>query len=147
MIEIFEKGDPITQEDLKQLERQLNIAIPEPYRTFLLENNGGRPEPNGIDIEGLAGEETDIAWFKAVIDLEESNTIESTIAILREGYPHKKVLPIARNSSGDIFCLDLEEGKGFPVVYFEWGGAWQDVPYEPLHVAPDFEAFLGLIHE
>lgn len=103
--------------------------------------------PDGIDIDDLLGEETDVAWFMGITREIESNTIDSNLAILREGYPHKHVLPIASDSSGSIFCLDLEEGKGFPVVYFEIGGALQDEPYEPLYVAPDFEAFLGMIHE
>lgn len=147
MIEILEGGAPITLEDIRRTETKLNLVIPEPYRTFLLKNNGGRPEPDGIDIDGLSGEETDIAWFTALRDEVESETIGSTLETLREGYPHKHVLPIARDSGGSIFCIDLEEGKGFPVVYFEIGGAWQDEPYEPLHVASSFDAFIDMIHE
>lgn len=146
MIEILEQGSPITEEDIKNLERSIGVSIPPSYRGFLLKNNGGRPEPNGIIINGLGGEETDIAWFNAVIDSEESNTIKSTIGIIREGYPHKNVLPIARDSGGSIFCIDLEEDADFPVVFVEAGGAWQEKPYEPLFVAPNFEAFLDMIH-
>jgi cell wall assembly regulator SMI1 len=147
MIKICEKGESITSDDLRVAEARLKIVIPEPYRSFLLENNGGRPQPSGVDIVGFSGEEADIAWFTAIRDEEESNTIASNLDILREGYPNKHVLPIATDSGGSIFCIDLEEGKGFPVVYFEWGGAWQDDPYEPLFVAPDFNAFLDMIHE
>jgi cell wall assembly regulator SMI1 len=147
MIEIVDKGEPITNDQIQVAESRLGIVIPEPYRAFLLVNNGGRPEPDGIDVVGLSGTETDVAWFKGLIDREESNTIAWTLDILRQGYPHKHVLPIASDSSGGIFCIDLEEGEGFPVVYFEIGGAWQDEPYEPLRVAADFESFLQMIHD
>jgi hypothetical protein len=132
---------------MKQTEIRLGILIPEPYRTFLLSNNGGQPEPNGIDIAGLPGEETNVQTFVAVKDEDESNTIEFNLEILREGYPHKNVLPVALDSFGGIFCLDLGEGKGIPVVYSEWGGAWKSEPYEPLRVAADFGAFLDMMHQ
>ena len=147
MITVVEQGKPITADDIRQTEVKLGIAIPEPYRSFLLNNNGGRPEPEGIDIDGLPGEETAVRSFFAIADADEFNTIERNLELLREGYPHKTVLPIAEDISNGIFCLDLEEGKGFPVVYFEWGGAWKSEPYEPLHVAADFDAFLSKMHQ
>lgn len=146
MIEILEKGISINLNDLNLAEIRMDIVIPEPYRSFLLKYNGGRPEPNGIDIPGFLGGEAIIAWFAAISDSEESNTIDSNIAILREGYPHKQAIPIAFESGGSIFCIDVEGGKGFPVVCFEWGGAWEDEPYEPLFVARNFDAFLDMIH-
>ena len=147
MVTVFEQGKPITSEDIEQTEAKLGIPIPEPYRTFLLNNNGGRPEPDGLDIDGLSGDETAVRSFFAVKDADEINTIDYNLDLLREGYPHKNVLPIAVDISNGIFSLDLEEGKGFPVVYFEWGGAWGNKPYEPLHVAADFNAFLSMLHQ
>lgn len=147
MKEIFDKGDSINAEDLSWAESRMHIVMPRAYREFLLKNNGGRPHPNIVNINSLSGEETDVAWFMGLTRKIESNTISYNLEIIREGYPHKNVLPIATDSGGGIFCIDLEEGKGFPVVYFEWGGAWQDDPYEPLSVAPDFNAFLDMIHE
>ena len=146
MIKILEQGEPITSEDIREAENRLNIIVPEPYLSFLLKNNGGRPDPSSIDIE-VMDDEVGVAWFFAVRDKEKGVTIEYNLEIIREGYPHKHVIPVASDSSGGIFCLDTEEGKGLPVVYFEWGGAWQDEPYEPICVAPDFNTFLDMIHE
>jgi hypothetical protein len=43
-----EAAPPTTEFRLRALERELRISLPQDYRAFLLEHNGGRPVPAGF---------------------------------------------------------------------------------------------------
>lgn len=44
---------PITDLDIKRLERKIKLNLPEAYKAFLMKHNGGRPTPKFFPIEGL----------------------------------------------------------------------------------------------
>ncbi|MDI1484137.1 SMI1/KNR4 family protein [Polyangium sp. y55x31] len=49
---IKDRGEPLSEQSLQELEEKLGVRLPEPYRRFLQEYNGGRPEPDVLDIAG-----------------------------------------------------------------------------------------------
>lgn len=42
------KYGKLTERRLAKLEKQLGVRLPDDYRAFMLEHNGGRPEPQGF---------------------------------------------------------------------------------------------------
>jgi hypothetical protein len=87
------------------------VLLPDDYRAFLLRTNGGRPTPDVIDIEGLAGSPTDIQVFLTLGGAIESATLDWAADHLWEHLPEAH-LPIAYDSLGGLFTLDTATVTG-----------------------------------
>ena len=46
MLTMTDIGKPLKEDDLKELEVEFDIYLPEEYREFLLKSNGGVPIPD-----------------------------------------------------------------------------------------------------
>jgi hypothetical protein len=146
MVTIEDAGRPLTEFDIIQIEQRVHCRLPESYRRFLLSNNGGRPAPymQIVDIEHIPGGGTDVSEFFAVDDPVESSTIEWNLSNF-EGRISERMLPIAMDSGGNLFCISLSERDFGSVIYcdFEPGFGYhvsESAIYYP--VAPDFDSFL-----
>jgi hypothetical protein len=82
----FEGRGKLDAAVLASAEDELGVTLPEPYRTFLLEHNGGVPEPSCFTV---AHEEVEVSEFLSVSDL--ASTLEDA---KRVGLP-SSLLPIA----------------------------------------------------
>ena len=139
-IEIRDPGKPLTPDQLMALERELGARLPEEYSRFLIDNNGGVPHPNVVDIEGLVGTPTDVQEFFGIgLEIESSN-IMWYMREISERLP-EKTLPIACDSGGNLFCLSLRNEHAGCVIYVDLG---KDAPTQHL-VADNFVAFLSKI--
>ena len=58
MTTIVESGPSLSATELEALEKTIGASFPLTYREFLLSKNGGRPEPDGIEVQGF--NETDV---------------------------------------------------------------------------------------
>jgi len=139
MVVISEQGRKISETEVTELERELGATLPDSYRRFLIEYNGGRPSPDIIDIVGLPGSPTDVQSFFSIGDEIESCDLIWNLRLIdgrRTGF-----LPIACDSGGSRFCLRSAEGKKFEVAYLDMmNGLSLGAQYD---VAPSFEAFLA----
>ncbi len=127
-------------EDIIRLETVVGRPLPEPYRAFLLEYNGGGPEPRGIDIEGAPFQATDVHVLYGIDAKRDSNDILWNWEILT-GCKENLLLPIAHDSFGHPFTLVLEDEDYGQVYYFDS----KENPPRPYFVANDFNAFLSKI--
>jgi hypothetical protein len=50
--EITDVGPLLAEKQIDRIERELDVKLPEEYRSFLLRNNGGKPRPNFFAIQG-----------------------------------------------------------------------------------------------
>lgn len=116
MISTTENGPPLSDDDIVALERQLGVSLPSSYRQFLLKNNGGRPEPDIIHIEGLGGGSTDIQVFFRVNGCVESSNILSNWESCSGRIPDQ-FLPIGCDSLGSVFCICLSGVSRGAVVF------------------------------
>lgn len=110
-------GNQLNEETLIAFEQTLHDRLPEEYRQFLLEVNGGQPEPNAFPIQNnphdtfglverffsLAGDDTDY-------DLQDNlETFKNRVPA--------DLVPIAFDPGGNLLCLVIRgDKKG--VVYF-----------------------------
>jgi hypothetical protein len=142
MINIVESERPISENDLMRIEKAIDGPLPEQYRAFLLKHNGGRPEPDTIDIDGWVFRSTDVRVFYAIDDSAESCDILLALDRL-EGCKENKLLPIAGDSFADNFILVIAEDGYGEVVFFDP----REIPPRPYLVANDFNEFLSKLHE
>lgn len=109
-------GPPIASADVEAFEREIGYTLPEDYRAFLLKFNGGKPEPDTIDIpkEGIVA--SDISSFHGLVEKPNYNSL------LRQWRGSSKnrdkhMLPIAGDAGGCTYYLSLD-GDDRGVVYF-----------------------------
>jgi len=135
-VTIGNQGPRLSEEQLRDFEDELTVQrLPESYRGFLLANNGGSPSPDTIDVPNWRVS-TDVAIFFGLHRADQYwNDLRWNLELFREGRPIENALPIANDSSGDYFCLELH-GAG-AVVLFEPFDFENRYP-----VAPDFDTFI-----
>lgn len=144
---MHEMGPPLTQERITILERELGIVLPDDYKAFLLQFNGGRPDPGDFPIRGLESNPFGrIRLFPRVDGVIESSNLDLSYNIYAGRIP-MNFIPIARTGTGDLICLSLR-GRDQGCVYF-WDHEEEHIPpsYENMYfVAPTFPDFLSSIH-
>lgn len=131
-----------SSESLEALEEQLGAHLPETYRRFLREHNGGQPTPDVVDVDGLPGSPTDIQVFFGIGCTVESSEIEWNRRTFSGRIP-SRMLPIACDSGGGLFCLSLSGQDSGSVIYVDAQGP-MSIEYP---VATDFDAFLRKIQD
>jgi hypothetical protein len=147
----WESTGPGDKNLLKRLEDGIEAELPESYRSFLLEVNGGEPV-TPLSFEMHRDDETSSG---------ESVFTRSTLAAMYSltGHPHypsvmqvdedlpalmlMDCLPIGRDGFNGQLCIDLEDNT---VLLFAWDVAPEpgDV-VRPFNVARTFDKFLEML--
>lgn len=134
----FSRYDKLTETEVATLEGKLGVALPERYRSFLIEVNGREPEAADVDIKLGNGEtlETSVAFLDARSDSSSGIAWARNRAF--EGILHDCV-PFAVDGGGNYFCLEAPVGS----VTFFFHGRPSDgrVP-----IAHDFSGFLEMLY-
>jgi SMI1 / KNR4 family (SUKH-1) len=158
---------------LAKFESLINMRLPDEYRTFLMEINGGRPtskeRPDSyamvdVDWERREPQQTD---DRAIVDYlfvveDWSNVFEDdrsealtlfgayeTFVIEQRALPYG-IIPIGGDPGGSLFLLDVTEGRSGTILF--WARGWYDPEQkqkDPYHnigfIAPTFSEFLNTI--
>lgn len=143
MVRIVEQGPKVTELQIAYFAKQLGASLASDYKKFLLENNGGRPKPDTIDIEGLQESPTDVQEFFAIGGEIAASELAEQLDFIKEHCPDRHVLPIACDSFGNLFCLNVIDGIASNVVYYELNGSAPNF----YNVAPTFTEFLNKLRE
>lgn len=144
MTTIEDQGPRLSTADVSSMEAKLGLTLPDSYRRFLLANNGGVPEPDTIDVQGFNESPTDVQEFFGVgLDIETSR-IDWNIDTLKERLD-PRLVPIACDSGGNVFCLSLRPDDAGAVIYCDLGAVFGDYGKPPpmYPVAADFDQFVG----
>jgi hypothetical protein len=139
MVRIEESGRPLSENQIAGLEKKMTARLPETYRRFLVRNNGGLPTPDTVDVPGAPGSPTDVQVFFGIGRDVETSDLEWNLKTF-EGRIAERLLPIACDSGGNLFCLALSGDDAGQVSYCDLEGSGN-----PYAIAPDFDAFLGKI--
>jgi hypothetical protein len=110
-------GRQIDSRELEVLERDLGTALSATYREFLMAFNGGVPTPNIIDVPGFRSTPTDVQVFFGIGRRVESSNLSWNLSLISERYAGFRMLPVACDSGGNLFCLRLDRGVAEEVVY------------------------------
>lgn len=123
----------IDENEILNFEKIIGEQLPLEYRTFLKENNGGRPKPNIF--KTLKGDyETDIQFFFGITsgnyDLEENfNRLKNIISI--------DYIPIAIDSGGNFVLLNLNTRE---IYFLDWNNK------EKYLVTDTFKSFINELY-
>jgi hypothetical protein len=134
----------LSAEDVRAIEAQAGIRLPDEYKTFLLRYNGGRPRPSAFPIQGLVNNPFGVIQvFFGIDDPVESCNLDWNIKTLGRRLP-ANLFPIACDDGGDIVCLSLSGDDVGSVLFWDC----YDEPDEPSYVnvyriAESFPAFLA----
>jgi cell wall assembly regulator SMI1 len=133
--------------DIEKVERDYNIRLPQDYRDFLLEHNGGVPQPDTFDLL-LAGKpsSSDVRRFLGIGGASQ-DSLETQRKLDTNHVMPDSLLPIAYDSGGSVICLSVREAD-YGKVYF-WDNQDVDLsdPYRNVYyVANSFTEFLNSLY-
>jgi len=149
---------PLSPETLHDLEENSGVELPGEYRQFLLEHNGGVPEPcwfvvpGDDEFDGDEGEEVErpFACFFALHDRPWSDDtpegalgfpLQAAWSDFEDTVLMSNVVPIGKDQSGSYVCIAHQGPERGQVFYF-------DHDYDTLRpLAADFPSFLAALHE
>jgi len=142
---IKEQGPRISAEDVRDFEEYLGATLPEQYQRFLLMYNGGLPEPDAVDVEGLKGGGADVHVLYGIGVPIESERLDWNYELLREHRIEAWQLPIASDSFGNAYILSLRDEDRGVITYCDLQTVYGRLEVKPdfYPVASDFDTFLA----
>jgi hypothetical protein len=111
MPEIEPIDGPVDEDAIAAAEKRMGRAIPPDYRDFLLEHNGGHPDPARFDIPGEEQPRTSRVSFFFGVDVQKPLNVEYFVSTF-EGRIPPELFPIGRDPGGNLMLMD-EDGKIF----------------------------------
>lgn len=134
-------------DEIERLEELIGSRLPRAYREFLLQHNGGYPEPDGFLFKDLS-DGSSIDRFLGV-DVGEHSNIDKYLVTYQERIPDG-FFPIAHDPGGNLVLIGVT-GRHSGNVYFwdhenEADGSAPDMSNMHL-VAGDFSDFLNNLYE
>jgi hypothetical protein len=131
-----------SEAQLADLERQVGVRLPEDYRRFVLEFNGGYfkcPEITPVG-EGCPLETLEILFGIGASHEEADLGRPSRTALFDDNDP-PKIIPIGCTGMGGLIILDTAPGDGQGAIFLK--KAFGDFHY----LVDGIEAFFGLLRE
>jgi hypothetical protein len=114
-LKITGSASPITDAELTEMEQRLGMTIPGEYRLWLLQHNGGRPEPHVVQFRKTDGPYTDVGIRSFFSDAEVEGCAVN-YKLIRQRLPNR-LFPMGNDSFGNLICISTSgKDKGF--VYF-----------------------------
>ncbi len=145
-------GNPVSNKQITNLEETVSAKLPEQYVRFLLLNNGGY-------IDGFLGTpkfvETDPESHEKYYQSSNVEKFYSVDEIIEEYEANKedpawedRYLPIAYDSSGNVFLLYLFKDENYGKVYFANHEMFDPATdfFVKTNIAEDFDAFVNSLH-
>jgi cell wall assembly regulator SMI1 len=147
---------PTDEAAIRAFEAYMGHPLPADYRQFLLQHNGGRPEPDALTLNIFGHDEEDVVMcFFPLRDLELGKVEVGELEELRTWPLHcawddlrhdlvhlyersldPALLPIGTDGSTNYFCLVLNGPQQGAVLFLENEMA------DTVELAPSFTAFL-----
>ena len=146
-MEFIETYKSISDSDLLNVESDLGFKLPDDYRSFLLQHNGGRPVLAGVRYEN---EHFDfVGYFYGVRGETYHDDLirqyKEHMGMIPLGY-----LPIADSPGGDAFCISLKEPSIGAIFHWDHeeanydGEPWE---YNMTKLAPSLAVFLAELRD
>ena len=157
-------GPPITKKMLLEFEKNLPRALPDDYRDFLKQCNGGSmdEENNAFYITGIPGftktrkgDEGFAAWFDSLNpnkNEDEEDLLSQYLSIRGEGVFPNYCLPIGSDYGGNLILLSLGEEDYGHIYFWDHEQGWDEAgSLEPDYshcyfVAKSFTELIDSLH-
>jgi hypothetical protein len=112
-------SEKLTDSQINAAEKDLGRALPAEYRQFLLQYNGGRPEPSDFVIVDPRRGTTQIGtvrYFLGINTPEETENLDYVLGVFSDRMP-SRIFPIARDPGGNFIVIS-SAGPDAGKVYF-----------------------------
>lgn len=91
----------VNQNAVNVFEKKYNLSLPDDFKKCVIENNGGRPEPNSIKTKN--GYELDVKLLLSY-NVDDTENIYAVIDYFMDNYAGK-LIPFASDSAGNYYCF------------------------------------------
>jgi hypothetical protein len=134
---------------LEVVAERLRLRLPDDYKSFLIEHNGGIPSPNTFAIQGM--EHNPRAELQRLFGID-TRVEENSISWNREvfaGRVPNEYLPVGCTPSGDLVCIGVEGARFGAVVLWDsyaigQRSEWSRTGYSNIFpVGDSFQEFLA----
>ena len=147
-MELRNSGNPVNNIQIATLKEKTSLKLPKEYERFLQLNNGGSVDgffvtPKFIEIDPESGkaysQSSNVEKFYSVDEILEEYEANQEDPAWDENY-----LPIAYDSSGNVFLLCLFEDENYGKVYFANHELFNPVTdfFVTTNIADSFDAFV-----
>ncbi|MGZ3460387.1 MAG: SMI1/KNR4 family protein [Archangium sp.] len=144
LLQTFEGGPPLNEEDVRSFEKEHGLTLPASYREFLLATNGGRPERDLFKLNGLEGNPLGrIHIFFGLNDPIASCNLDWNLDTFGDRIP-ANLLPIATTEGIDKICLSVTGHRTGAIFY--WDGHARAGERNLYPLADDFASFISSLH-
>lgn len=121
-MEIKNPGVGIDFTTVDLLEASTTIRLPADYRKFLLEFNGGSPDPNTIYVAGVEYMPTVLQVFFGIGRKIQSSNLDWNFENAFDRPLDPMMFPIATDTFGNLFCFQTENGFARKIFYYSFEG-------------------------
>ena len=138
-----ETGTPISELDIKRLEKKTKTELPQGYKEFLLKYNGGHVDPYFYPIQGLYNNPFgQIQLFFGINHPIECCRPDWNYEVFNNRMPHG-FFPIACEDGGNIICLSLKGSAQGGVFYWNHDEETEPPTFANVYkIADSFEHFM-----
>ena len=134
---------PIRLQDIVDFEEENNIKLPEDYKQFLIEHNGGQPFPCISPI-------SDVQWIYGMVHEPNYASLFWHIDIFQRRIPGW-YFPIANDSGGNLYLMSLYHENHGTIAFWDHEGETEgdaDQYFDNMKfVANSFTEFLNQLTE
>ncbi len=123
---------------VREAERALRVRLPAEFLAIARLRQGSRPAPNAVTLP-----DGSVTAVKNLLHFEEEPGIRN---IVHRRFPvmdvlAKGIIPFAEDIGDDLFCFNYRKVPDHPSV------AYWSVDTGTVHLAGDFDAFVGMLHD
>ena len=104
-----------SREEIQQFEARRKVKLPDDYKLFLLDSNGGAPDPRTFEVPGWPFEGSALDFFYGIHD-KKSSRLDRACEVYTDRIP-ADLIPIARDAFGNVVCIGWK-GKRRGKIYF-----------------------------
>ena len=145
---LIDQGASLTTAQVDRIEDRLGMKLPDEYRNFLLDHNGGTPEPRAFPIVDFDKNPKGLVQvFFRIDDGIESSRLDWNYKVFKGRIP-KELFPIACDDGGGLICLTISGTNVGAIYYWDFYGETRPPTFDNVYpVAGSLGEFFDSIHE
>jgi hypothetical protein len=121
MIKFRNSGKVISDFNIVEVEDKLAVKLPDGYKKFLMDQNGGKPSHNYIDLRSFDVAKVNTNIFVRIDRFFKLEEFQEVWLNTRKYLVGDELFPIAEFDGGMLLCVSFSAEKNGWVYYFDFG--------------------------